>query len=307
MTDAALASSGKWHSRAASHGSEDAFGRAMMIPVLATVLAAPIPLASNRPFFWAFWAAVISSLFLMWCIFGERHAFAWRTLPGVRKAMFLLAAAYGCFVFVQVLPLGLITGPFVFMGAAGETFNSISLSLAPGDTWLALLRWWSYCALFLIVAELAARPSLARFMQGSVAIIVGIHALWGLLALHVLGDTVLFMPKWAYEGLATGTFVNRNSFATFLGLGAVSVMAIVAGQLSGKGTRPARLALAAAMYGAPVADHGLPVPDPIADGHSRNNGRHGGDTAVLHAPASANPHCPFGGAGPGCRPLHDGR
>ena len=51
--------------------------------------------------------------------------------------------------------------------------------------------------------------------------IVVIHATIGLLLLFQLGDTIFGIQKWAYLGSATGGFVNRNSFATFLAFGSV--------------------------------------------------------------------------------------
>ena len=44
-----------------------------------------------------------------------------------------------------------------------------------------------------------------------VIIACGVYALISLQS----GDTILGLPKWAYLGSATGTFVNRNSFATW--------------------------------------------------------------------------------------------
>jgi O-antigen ligase len=52
------------------------------------------------------------------------------------------------------------------------------------------------------------------------------HALWAMIALKFLNDVSLWGPKTAYLGFATGTFVNRNSFATFLGMGFILGLAL---------------------------------------------------------------------------------
>ena len=51
------------------------------------------------------------------------------------------------------------------------------------------------------------------------------HALYGLLA-HLSGtNTILWFPKTAYHDVVTGTFVNRNTFATHAGLGLLCLAA----------------------------------------------------------------------------------
>ena len=53
----------------------------------------------------------------------------------------------------------------------------------------------------------------------------GAYALFGLFAFFFTPDKVLWFDRWAYIGDLTSTFVNRNSFATFAGLGLFVVYA----------------------------------------------------------------------------------
>lgn len=46
-----------------------------------------------------------------------------------------------------------------------------------------------------------------------------------------LGDTILGLQKWTYFDVATGPFVNRNSFATLLAMGTVLTLAQAAARL----------------------------------------------------------------------------
>jgi O-antigen ligase len=47
------------------------------------------------------------------------------------------------------------------------------------------------------------------------------------LSLTILGDSFFWGPKTAYLGSATGTFINRNSFATFMGMGLVLGVCVI--------------------------------------------------------------------------------
>src|SRR5690606_14782855 len=57
-----------------------------------------------------------------------------------------------------------------------------------------------------------------RMLMGILVIVAG-FAVVGLLSLTQWGDTLLGFEKQAYLGYATGTFINRNSFATYLAVG----------------------------------------------------------------------------------------
>jgi O-antigen ligase len=140
------------------------------------------------------------------------------------------------YLIVQALPLGqfgiggtTLSDLLAVTTAAGTTFAAQAISLAPSSTWLMLMRWATYGVLFLLVVQVATRAHRRDMMLNVIVAIVAGYAIFGLASLLQFGDTLLSMPKWAYEGSATGTFVNRNSFATFLSFGAVVAVAMLAG------------------------------------------------------------------------------
>ena len=122
----------------------------------------------------------------------------------------LIAAAWG------VLP---VSAPPLSGLPNGVQTNHISLALGAGQ--LALLRLASYAILFVLMTEVCANPRRAERMLTLLNVGFVAHAAWALLSLYVLGDTLLLGEKPAYQGVATGTFVNRNSFASFMAMGAV--------------------------------------------------------------------------------------
>jgi len=72
----------------------------------------------------------------------------------------------------------------------------------------------------------AGPPTRARRIGWAIYAGVVAHAVWGLVALNLLGDSHFWGEKQVYRGAVTGVFVGRNAFATFLGMGAVLGLAL---------------------------------------------------------------------------------
>jgi O-antigen ligase len=103
--------------------------------------------------------------------------------------------------------------------AAGVLPTPVSISVAPDASVLAALRLGGYAVLAFLVLQVAARPERARAVAWAVVLGVVAHAVLALALLRLGDDAGLWGIKTAYEGSATGGFVNRNAFASFLGLG----------------------------------------------------------------------------------------
>jgi O-antigen ligase len=65
----------------------------------------------------------------------------------------------------------------------------------------------------------------ARAMVKGIALIGLGYAVYGILAFFVWPDTILWFDKEHYRDSLTSTFVNRNSYATYAGLGLVCALA----------------------------------------------------------------------------------
>lgn len=216
--------------------------------ILVVAALAPIPLGSNRPFFWAINAVLIGLLGLAYLVA------LWRSREPLRVGLGRLwpsAVLYGIvavWLVVQALPLGqlaiadtAISGLLAVSTGEGVALTADAISLSPNSTWLMLLRWTTYGVLFLLVLQAGTRTHRRDMMLNVVVAVIVAYAIFGLASLLQFGDTLLSMPKWAYEGSATATFVNRNSFATFLSFGAVITVTMLAGtfvrQDDGEGRR----------------------------------------------------------------------
>lgn len=217
--------------------------------LIAVVSLAPIPLGSNRPGLWAITDALVFAVFLAQSgmrmrDIDERSRFLPRTL-----SILWLFAAVVLWHAVQLLPLGAIfAGSQTGIAIVGKT-----ISLAPGQTTLMLLNFLTYGAVFILAFQIGQRPGRAMRLYAWTGFMVGVFALFALYNFVNADNTLLGLPREFYVGDAAGTFVNRNSFATFLGLGLVVNVGLAGDALfrsSAKGERPQ---LAAALVHATVA------------------------------------------------------
>lgn len=175
---------------------------------------APLPFGSARAIVWGVWAAYIAIIGLLYFFALARHGEPLRATPGgVLTTLFAILCAY---LVVQLLPLG----EWTIVSSDSVVISAGQISIAPPLTLLMLVRQLSYGLFFLLVMQVMvndARRAMALKLLLFTVVAYGLHALASL----QLGDTILGLEKWAYQGSATGTFVNRNSFATFIGFGAI--------------------------------------------------------------------------------------
>jgi len=180
------------------------------------VISAAVPAASNRPVFWMGWAAILMLLALVHLFLGARLA------PGRPLRLWdhvpLVAA-------IAVIPLWGVIQALPGLGSLASDLplpaelQPGTISVAPYASLLAALRMTSYLIFFALVLEVASRADRAERLAWVVFFGVALHALYGLAALSFFDDSFFWGDKSAYEGFATGTFINRNAFASFIGMG----------------------------------------------------------------------------------------
>ncbi|MDC9824651.1 O-antigen ligase family protein [Devosia sp. ZB163] len=200
------------------------------------VALAPVPFGSHRPFFWAVNAAIVGAIgsIYLWRLgrLGEQ--------PHRRLASYwpsaVLYVGIGLWLVIQALPAGIL-GPLAdgvrpYLAVVTRSGASIavgSISVAPDATLLMLLRWATYGMFYFLVLQIASNERRRELILHAVLAIATFYAMFGLGSLLQFGDTILGLKKWTYEGSATATFVNRNSFATFLAFGAVVAVSLICG------------------------------------------------------------------------------
>lgn len=200
----------------------------LAIWLVAIILLAPVPLASHRPVWWLLLGAVIGAVAIWHLVRGNRIA-PDRTLQMQKHAPWFLAGL-GVVVFglLQALPLAAVIPDALLRLPEGQLSGPVlrTISIVPDASVLGALRMTVYLCFVALVLEVAAQPNRGERMGWLLFFGITVHAVWGLISLNFLGDTLLFGEKSAYQGMATGTFVNRNSYATFLGFGIVLGIAL---------------------------------------------------------------------------------
>lgn len=202
--------------------------------LIAILALAPIPLGSNRPFFWAAWGTVVGMLAVIYFWIMQRGGHKMRAPLSSLRIETALFGLFCTFLVVQTLPIAGALG----LGTMISTAHTLpTISIAPGATFLMLIRMVTYGLFYLLVMQVCRNDSRRALLLNALLFIIAVYAAVGLISLAA-GDTILGLPKWAYEGSATGTFINRNSYATFLAFGATLAAAQVAGRLRGTVSDP---------------------------------------------------------------------
>lgn len=198
----------------------------------AVLVWAPIPLGSNRPWSWSLLAVLLGVALALWC---ARQALAPAPLrvPRALVAAAVPTVLVWAWALLQTVPVeqlpGLTAHPF-WAAAAAEGLDGarplVGLDAAGGRE--ALLRLMSYAAAFWLAFTAAQDPAWARRLLWTVVAATTACALYGLASYFLRWETIFGYVKTGYRNDVTGTFVNRNNFATYANLGLVAALALAA-------------------------------------------------------------------------------
>jgi O-antigen ligase len=204
----------------------------LFYPLLLLVVLAPLPLGSNREWSWTLLAALSGALALLWslaALLQPRQVS--RSLSPVLMLLFLAVCGWAWWqaqtttpaewhhplwsmaAGVLDVPLASEAGP----GAAGPAMAD-SISLAADDTYTALLRLLAYGLVFFLSFQLCRDVRHARAVLRWMALAGLVASLYGLAVYWGRSGQFLWFWELEWRNSVRGTFVNRNSFATWLGL-----------------------------------------------------------------------------------------
>jgi O-antigen ligase len=191
--------------------------------LMAVVALAPLPLGGNRPWAWAALSLAIGTLMLFWAL-GT-------TLKKYNAALSLSRMApiaipfLGVVIWIIVQASGLTPGhwhhPIWDAGGGGK------ITVNGHATGTALMRLLAYGGVFWLALNLGRAPHRAYRAFYIFAVASLIYAAYGLLVQFYGWNTILWFDKWAYRQDLTSTFVNRNNYATFAGLGLVVAVGLI--------------------------------------------------------------------------------
>jgi O-antigen ligase len=225
----------------AAGGARAAAGRAIGDALLWLVALAPLALGANRPWAWNL-AATLTALLLLASLLpgqGPRPAFA--VAPGRLRLPLLLFTLVCGYILVQLAPLPPDMAGAEWRRAARLLDVEVlrSASIAPDSGIVALTRLLLNAGVFWLALQTSRRAAAADRAMLGLALVVGAYALAGVIGYAAGNQRLLWFAKWFHEDSLTGTFVNRNHFATFVGLGFIGALSVcarrAAAALSGPG------------------------------------------------------------------------
>jgi len=205
--------------------------RPLFALLLALLVWAPLPFASNRPWALALLAAAMALLLACWLVlaFAGRVGIPPRVLPRARWPLVLLALM-PLWALLQTLPLprewvALLSPRADYLHAAALLAPGqwIPLSLDVAETRLYLLAGLVCWSAFALVLVLVNSPRRGRLLLWTLVTSGSFQAIYGTLMVLTGLEWGFLVEKYAGRGLATGTFVNRNHLAGYL------VMCLAAG------------------------------------------------------------------------------
>jgi O-antigen ligase len=187
--------------------------------IVASAALTAVPVGMNRPVLWLIWGALTAAVVAAYVVVGHRADQSRRLISWAFWPMFAAAFLVPIWAIIQFsLPVSIV------FPSAPEVTDLIQnrISALPTASLLGALRFVSYLLFFFLAIEVSGRGTRAVSMGYWIFWAIVLHAVWGLVALNLLGDIHIWgADKSSYQGFATGTFINRNSFASFLAMGAV--------------------------------------------------------------------------------------
>lgn len=197
---------------------------------LVFILLSPIPLGANRPWAWALLGAGCAILLFVHTalelLLGHSlSTTAKRVAPGI-AALGLLA------IWVWIQGISSLDHPFanpIWQEVSRDLGSPLpaSISLAPAATGVTLFLIGTYATVFWIACRACRDENVAaRFLTSFVFASV-LYAGYGLYVQLFDLQTILWIKKWAYFRDLTSTFVNRNSYATFAGMGLIASLGLL--------------------------------------------------------------------------------
>jgi O-antigen ligase len=190
-------------------------------------------LGSNRPVLWAA-NGVVTILVVVLFLIGEvgrrrREQIDWRILALPAFAFTSVIA----WMVVQTIPgvPAALQHPIWEELAGHVDRGGGAISVNPGSTWVTIVEVAPAGLLAIVAAFLAFDPKRAEFLLRLIVIVTLATAGYGLVAQYVGVRQVILLDDDAYSGFLTGTFVNRNTAATYFVVGIACSTTLIAWRL----------------------------------------------------------------------------
>jgi len=189
----------------------------MRFLIYGLIVLAPLPFASARPVWQWLWVVTVGAMAIV-------HLFNTARAPTVTWPLsilwaFSLVGIFALWGFSQaLLPVGDVASIGV-LPVDQLLAQSGKVSVDPTKTITNAIFYLSHFVFFVLVYVFSTKRAKAVQLILFCGIIVCIYAAYGFIVFVSGDETILWLEKRASIGALTSTFVNRNSFAAFAGLG----------------------------------------------------------------------------------------
>jgi hypothetical protein len=191
---------------------------------------APLWYGSNDLIAWGANAALFPGLALIYeisiLIRGEHHPIG---IKNVALPAGLFAAAL-VWVWLQTTTFVPSTLSHPIWGMAANALGkpvSGSISVNRDLTTLALIQLITVASVFWLALQLCRNVGRADFLLKGIAAIVCVYAAYGLVGFALKAGRLPWLETPSAIGYVTSTFINRNSFATYAGIGLVAICGLL--------------------------------------------------------------------------------
>ena len=195
--------------------------------LLLLVILAPLPLGSNREWSWTLCAFIVAVITLAWAVqslFRPQQASASLRPPVI--VLFLAVCSWAWVQTVSWVPAGWKHPLWEMQTEALGMVLPGSISLSAEDSLIALMRLLSYGLVFFLAFQFGRNRKHALSSFRWIAFAGLLYAIYGLIIFWGEFGTLFWFFDPAYKGDVRGTFVNRNSFATYVGLTLLCAIAV---------------------------------------------------------------------------------
>jgi len=216
------------------HGLARHLDRAACWLLAAVLFWAPIPLGSNHAHGPVVLAAGAALAMIPWLL-GRLAGGPWpRVEPAVLVALAAAAGALGWAV-LQTQPVAALPSPLdhaahpvlATLSGMGHAVQE-TIALDPARGWREIGKLAGYLLAAALAYALGQNRRQARLLVAVMVATITLNAAYGIAELGIGKNPRLPDGTWQpYWSSATGTFVNRNSFATYAGLGVLLATAML--------------------------------------------------------------------------------
>lgn len=210
---------------------------------LVAVALSPVWFGSNIPLVWGSHALVFGAALALYALGAIAVP---RPLPVPLDAFWVPLAAIAivlCWAAVQIMPgIPRFAWNPIWTGASEALGTPVegAISVYPAGGRMALLWAATAAVVFVMAVQLGRDPARARIILYVMALTGGAIAAYGLAIYFDGNQWVLWRPKHAYRNALTATFINKNNYAAFAGMGLTCAFGLLLARLPHGGPEETR-------------------------------------------------------------------